>query len=82
MGSNSSLPALLDPPNDIPAQAQGIRSIQEALMCPLEHIALVDEVIQHLSPLHDKRVDLVLSVPEECMFTKCMVFSQYGCWPK
>jgi len=44
-------PPFLNPANNISAQSQRIRNIQNPPLCPFENIPLIDQIIQNLSSL-------------------------------
>jgi len=61
-------PPSFNPANHLSAQPECISSIQESPLRAFEHIPLVNQVIQNLSPLRQKIIQSTISVLDEAMF--------------
>jgi hypothetical protein len=70
----SNAPPLLDPPNNIPAQSKCIRRIQQPFLCPLEHIPLINKIIQDFPALREEIVQPILRFLDERMLLQGVIF--------
>ena len=61
-------PPPLDPPNDIPAQTERIRGIEQPPLGALEHVSLIHQVVQDGPALCDELVQSRVCVLNEAVF--------------
>ncbi len=77
-------PPPLNPANDVPTQAEGIRGVEQPSLSALQHIPLVDKVVQHRPALRDELVQAGVRVLDERVFTQRLVLPRgavhvHGC---
>lgn len=73
-------PALLYPSNHIPTESECVRGVKQSSLGTLEHLALLYQIVQYRLALRDIRVERIVRVLNEGMFTQGMLFSRRVQW--
>ena len=62
-------PSSFYPADNIPAHTQGVRSIQQPLLSPFQHVPLIHQIVQNRPSLRDEIIQRVLRVLNETMLS-------------
>lgn len=76
MRNVTDAPPPLDPANDIPTEAKGICGIEQPPLRALQHVPLVDKVVQHRPALRDELVKARVRVLDERVLAQRVVLSR------
>jgi len=63
-----------NPTDNIPAHTQRVRSIQQPLLSPLQHVSLIHQIVQNRPPLRDIIIQRALRVLNETMLSQSVFF--------